>query len=940
MPTNTNWSRKLLALLHDPPEKAFDYSPRHEERAAKYAATAGLEEAYRQQKEADWNASAADRFVLPTGRLGFTQGVAFRHPLSGDVAELPTVEQAVAEKAIDDAFPPDHKDPRLHHWLVWRTWMQQATTTKSNLGRIPYLPADTRIPDGSIWNHVAVTSALEGTRSEDGKLAPALLLFQIGPVQEFIAQARSTRDLWSGSYLLSWLASSALQKISEDLGPDSVIFPALRGQPLYDWRNREILAASKFKTGKKESKSFAEAYGIDSREFQQLALTPSLPNRILAIVPAGYDAEAVATAVREEFETIANSCWEFFQKHQPLAADDKDMWKAQTDGFLQTSWQVWPWADIDKTAELLKSVLGVGANALERSMSAAKAIPSKHQDTRCYPHSQQAGFAWAGNFALLSHRLDARRATRDFTAWPSSGSGREHDAYSGKEEALIDADWLKGAQGVPDIRHLFRGNEKLGAINLIKRVWHLAYLAPDHELKRIREAFDSVYAVAAGSWKARLKTALHDSPDCWSKFLTFAEAAHAASGEQSVMKSVDPAPSRSGQRDEIEWLENLDAELLFPRTWDDDGVPAPAIALRDLQRTADGFLKAREDEASSRIGLGDHPVYYAVIALDGDQIGKWLSGERNPAVKDLLSDKAKDYFSKLAEAEPWLEGPRPVSPSFHLALSEAMGNFGLYCARRIVEFHHGQLIYAGGDDVLAMVPASEALSCVAGLRMAFQGDPELAEEYSSQFVDSGAEGFVQLHPDSRLDAEPSWPLLVPGPKTDVSAGIAIGHVKSPLQDLIGHAHAQEKRAKRNPQATDAPGLGRGAVSARLLKRSGEHIIWGAKHGSPGLDLLSFYSKNVAPHHPGLASRMQELLGPILDDTKPHDATTSPLIRAELNWAVNNLEGGDETSRDKAQEELPDLVKNYLTDLSGQNRPAADLVSLFAAASFLNRLNRD
>jgi len=33
----------------------------------------------------------------------------------------------------------------------------------------------------------------------------ALLKFQIGPVQEFIAQARSTRDLWSGSFLISWM---------------------------------------------------------------------------------------------------------------------------------------------------------------------------------------------------------------------------------------------------------------------------------------------------------------------------------------------------------------------------------------------------------------------------------------------------------------------------------------------------------------------------------------------------------------------------------------------------------------------------------------------------------------------------------------------------------------------------------------------------------------
>lgn len=39
----------------------------------------------------------------------------------------------------------------------------------------------------------------------------SLLKFQIGPVQDFIAAARSTRDLWSGSYLLSWLVAAGIK---------------------------------------------------------------------------------------------------------------------------------------------------------------------------------------------------------------------------------------------------------------------------------------------------------------------------------------------------------------------------------------------------------------------------------------------------------------------------------------------------------------------------------------------------------------------------------------------------------------------------------------------------------------------------------------------------------------------------------------------------------
>lgn len=57
-----------------------------------------------------------------------------------------------------------------------------------------------------------------------------LLLIALGPVQDFIAQARRTRDLWYGSYLLSELgraAAVALQK-----GGGKLIFPAVQNGQL------------------------------------------------------------------------------------------------------------------------------------------------------------------------------------------------------------------------------------------------------------------------------------------------------------------------------------------------------------------------------------------------------------------------------------------------------------------------------------------------------------------------------------------------------------------------------------------------------------------------------------------------------------------------------------------------------------------------------------
>ena len=66
-----------------------------------------------------------------------------------------------------------------------------------------------------------------------------------------------------------------------------------------------------------------------------------------------------------------------------------------------------------------------------------------------------------------------------------------------------------------------------------------------------------------------------------------------------------------------------------------------------------------------------------------------------------------------------------VGPAMHAAISEALTNFAVHVAPRIVEKHWGTLIYCGGDDLLALLPAGTALACAHELRLAFSGDPRV-----------------------------------------------------------------------------------------------------------------------------------------------------------------------------------------------------------------------
>ena len=106
-----------------------------------------------------------------------------------------------------------------------------------------------------------------------------MLMFTIGPVQSFIEAARKTEDLWMGSYILSYLVATAMEKV-QGKGIE-IIYPAIGTEsPFEFWKG-----------------NFA---------------TPSFPNLFLAIgdgVNVSQDslverAEEAEKSVKSEFETM------------------------------------------------------------------------------------------------------------------------------------------------------------------------------------------------------------------------------------------------------------------------------------------------------------------------------------------------------------------------------------------------------------------------------------------------------------------------------------------------------------------------------------------------------------------------------------------------------------------------------------------------------------
>jgi CRISPR-associated protein Cmr2 len=122
------------------------------------------------------------------------------------------------------------------------------------------------------------------------------------------------------------------------------------------------------------------------------------------------------------------------------------------------------------------------------------------------------------------------------------------------------------------------------------------------------------------------------------------------------------------------------------------------------------------------------PLYLGVVHLDGDHMG------------DLLA------------VQTTAEG--------HRAISMALARFAEEIVPPIVHEHKGVLIYAGGDDVLALMPAARAVPCAAALHQRFRESMQPFRGGSS-----------------------------------ASAGISIAPYNYPLDLALDTARAAEKRAK-------------------------------------------------------------------------------------------------------------------------------------------------
>ncbi len=347
------------------------------------------------------------------------------------------------------------------------------------------------------------------------------------------------------------------------------------------------------------------------------------------------------------------------------------------------------------------------------------------------PFDEDAGYKHARERAEAV--LSARKNTNFFheVTW---GSNQEKSSIDGRLECVIPAVKYPKTKEEYATEAKYRyetykagPHERLSAVDLLKRLgltsMHLPVLSTSH--------------IAATPFLERLLTMSQEDQTkargLWNEYIQKVEMLAPSS---SIVERIPQSHPVTG---------NVDGALLFEERLLEDIVerhkfPAAKEALRTFFCFTDERLNS----------LRPSP-YYVVLLADGDGMGKAIE----------------------VQAER--------GPDGHRQISQALAGFAEQVFA-VVKKHRGALVYAGGDDVLALLPLHTALACARELAQAFK-------EKLSTFKYEGS----------------NTPTL--------SAGMAVVHHVSLLQDALTLARRAERQAKNQPQ--------KNALAITVQKRGGE-----------------------------------------------------------------------------------------------------------------------
>ncbi len=425
--------------------------------------------------------------------------------------------------------------------------------------------------------------------------SPALLLVALGPVQEFIAEARKVRDLWMGSSLLSELSL----RMIDTVGRDNLILPAI-----------------------------PSGTGQDS-----------VPNQFLALVEW-----AQLNKIAEDLEKIRKDFLPDIGKPVRKALEDGLKSFAEEHNGWDTLW--------DHQLADHVSLFWVARQTNREELTTA----------------------YAELYTRVQRQLDLRKATRTFDQWHGSHGEKcyqcGHREIMGPEARPANMKfWGDLRNTVPICRAALRENERLCAVCLVKRL---------HSPVAGKKVFDSTSDLAVLPFKKKLINLQIDKTKC---FLDAINDLHTNLGKAEIKDLADI----SG---DFCYHEGLQGKYLLKTYAEEVRLTGRKNGI-SVESVEPSVLAAARAAASTLANLkesaGQPSKYLAIIMLDADKMGKYLSGSKLGSSATLSPEWQKGESAKLV----------------------ALATAGY---KPIIDTWGGMLVYSGGDDLMAIGPLAGALT--------------------------------------------------------------------------------------------------------------------------------------------------------------------------------------------------------------------------------------
>ncbi|MCS6955589.1 MAG: type III-B CRISPR-associated protein Cas10/Cmr2, partial [Candidatus Calescibacterium sp.] len=721
---NTEYYKyKIICFLHDPIEK-FENIQKHRNTAQENInilykkiplSKEELENVYRQ---ADQIASALSRIILKHSSDTTKQKIIVDYKKAEyiDIFSLEKTylnSEQYGEEVISNEERKNFKDflnilsdlkvdneyelEKSRFWILWRI-------IPEIFKNIDIIPADTRAPNHSIYDHLVQTSCIMGSLY-DGSY-PGFLLVSISPVQEFISKARKTTDLWAGSYILSYLIFKLIIKLADLFGPDHVIFPNLLRQPLVDFYIQKKYSHI-LKQLESESNPYIQEIvktKLKKNLTPEKLLIANIPNRLLSIIPINNTSNIddssfnIHRLVQEEMTKALQEISKSLVDTLKIAYPAKDLKENIQNlvfenliSYFQLYSVILPWPDEKGIQPALKDYEKLNSNYKDRNTyNVTKTV----LENPLYKAGKQ-GVLYSVLLEMVEKLLGARKTIRNTINSDLLISDKDKCSLCGDFSGILEVE-----------------SENLCGLCLVKRFFREIIQKELNLTGTDIPNFPSTSEISSTT----SKIVIYSNPQIREKIQDFSKRLHKelSTPKNDFYPYTDPVPKIKKELG-VQKQHNLEGQWLM-----EENYTSKKIKIEYGIEKSQEILNKLKYEIKEILENINIPRYYGLLMMDGDNIGSWLKGDNNPPIREVLHPIVVKELEENPEVAQVLNKSHPNSPSIHQAFSRRLSVFAIQKVKEIVEDKcYGKVIYAGGDDVLAILPLSCVFTCAYMLNQQF-----------------------------------------------------------------------------------------------------------------------------------------------------------------------------------------------------------------------------